>query len=82
MGEANNSYTWRPLVFNGVAKFKSVFRAFRRGHVDLKGNPVPVRLFHNRPNTCKRRGCDSRYLNTLKKKAYADYRRAKAEGRV
>jgi len=81
MGEENNNYKWYPRVFSGVAKFKSVFRAFRRGHVSLAGEPLPGRLFHNKKNTCKR-GKDSRYLNTLKKKAYADYRRAKAEGRV
>jgi hypothetical protein len=78
MGEENN-YKWHPRVFSGVSRFKSIFRAFRRGHVALSGDPVPVRLFHNRANTCKRKGCDSRYLNSLKKKAYADYRRAKIE---
>jgi hypothetical protein len=81
MGE-ESKVKWFPRVFSGVARFKSVFRAFRRGHVDMAGNPLPGRLFHNKKNTCKRKGRDSRYLNTLKKKAYADYRRAKAEGRI
>ena len=74
---------WRPLVFSGEKRFKmSLFRAFRRGHLDLYGSPVSKRLFHNRKNTCKRKNRDSRYLNTLKKKAYADFRRKKAEGRI
>ena len=81
MGEESN-YKWTPRVFGGVSKYKSVFRAFRRGHITIAGEPVPTRLFHNRPNSCKRKGRDSRYLNSLKKKAYADYRRAKAEGRI
>ena len=34
MGGEDN-YRWRPLIFTGVSKFKSVFRAFRRGHLDL-----------------------------------------------
>ena len=74
---------WTPIVFDAQRKFKmSIFRAFRRGHVDMLGRPLSKRLFHNRKNTCKRNGSDSRYLNTLKKLAYADYRRKKAEGRI
>lgn len=70
------------LGFNAVNKFKSIFRAFRRGRVDQMGNPIPVRLFHNRKNTCKRKGRHSRYYNELKKKAYADYRGLKEAGRI
>ena len=78
-----NDSKWTPIVFTSVGKFKmSIFRAFRRGHVDMIGNKLPNRLFHNRKNTCKRNGAHSRKLNELKKKAYADYRRAKAEGRI
>lgn len=76
MEETN--FKWKPVVFAGVKAFKmSIFRAFRRGHVDMTGMPVSRRLFHNRKNTCKRKGRSSRAMNDLKRKAYDDYRKAK-----
>ena len=77
MEESNFKFSF--LGFSAVSRFKSINRAFRRGHVNQYGQPLPNRLFHNRANTSKRKGVDSRYLNTLKRKAYDDYRRLKAE---
>ena len=77
-----NNFKWKPTVFGGVSKHKSIFRAFRRGHIDMLGMPLPNRLFHNRKNTCKRRGRNSRELNELKKKAYDSYRKAKTQGGI
>lgn len=51
--------------YNAVAKFKSVRRAIRRGHVDLfTGAIYPSRPFNNRKPT---RG---RKMNNLKKQIY------------
>lgn len=83
MEEKENVETpWHPVVFTGVRRYKSVFRAFRRGQVDYLGNPLPRRLFHNRPNRSKRKGVHSRVINELKKKIYADVRRAQEKGRI
>lgn len=80
--EELNVEKWHPVVFSAVHKYKSIFRAFRRGQVDYLGNPLPKRLFHNRPNRSTRKGVHSRTVNELKKRIYADVRRAQEERRV
>ena len=40
--------------FDGIQRFKSIQRAFRRGHITNFGYIIPSRPFHNRKNTCKR----------------------------
>ena len=61
------------VYFDGVRKFKSVNRAFRRGHVTNFGYVIPSRPFHNRKNTCKR-GKPSRRFNEDKKRAFYELR--------
>ena len=60
-------------TFDGVRKFKSVTRAFKRGNVTNYGEVVPRRPFHNKKNTCKRKGHHSRAFNEFKKRLYAEY---------
>lgn len=59
--------------FEGVRKFKSIQRAFRRGHVTNAGYIIPNRPFHNRANTCKRKGKHSRRFNEQKRLIYGEY---------
>lgn len=65
--------------FDSVRRFKSVQRAFRRGHLTNYGVIVPNRAFHNRKNTCKR-GKDSRAFNTEKKRLYGEYLKNRFRG--
>ena len=60
-------------TFEAISKFKSVQRAFRRGHITTYGYIVPARPFHNKKNTCKRKGHHSRAYNEFKKRLYAEY---------
>lgn len=69
--ELNNKLNLRS--FEGVRKFKSVVRAFQRGHLTNYGVIVPSRPFHNRKNTCKRAGHHSRAYNEFKKRLYGEY---------
>ena len=54
------------LVFDAVGKYKSVWRAMRRGHVSPHGIVYPSRPFNNRKPT---RG---RKINEDKKVIYAE----------
>ena len=65
--------------FEAVRTFKSVGRAFRRGNMTNYGEVVPKRAFHNRKNTSKRKGANSRAFNEFKKQLYAEYKRHAAE---
>jgi hypothetical protein len=47
-------------TFEGVSKYKSVFRAIRRNNVSPSGVMIPKRPFHNKANTSKRKGVHSR----------------------
>lgn len=58
------------ISFDGVSKFKSVFRAVRRGHVSPTGVIYPNRPYNNRANTSKRKGVHSRAFNQLKRDIY------------
>lgn len=58
------------ISFDGVFKFKSVFRAVRRGHVSSTGVIYPDRPYNNRANTSKRKGVHSRAFNQLKRDIY------------
>lgn len=57
------------LRFDAVSKFRSVKRAFRRGHISVYGVIYPNRPFNNR--TSKK---NSRPYNELKKKIYGQLR--------
>ena len=59
--------------FEAVRRFKSVGRAYRRGHITNFGYIIPNRPFHNRKNTCKR-GKNSRQFNEDKKRAFYELR--------
>lgn len=59
--------------FECTRKFKSVLRAFRRGHITNYGVIIPNRPFHNKKNTSKRKGVHSRKFNEVKKQLYAEY---------
>lgn len=53
------------IRFEAVSKFKSIRRAYRRGHVSIHGIIFPDRPFNNR--TSKK---GSRPLNEFKKQVY------------
>lgn len=72
--EGMNDLTLSLVFFECVRKFKSVNRAFRRGHITDTGYIIPKRPFNNRANTSKRRGVHSRKLTNLKRKVYAELR--------
>lgn len=57
------------LRFGAVSKFKSVKRAWRRGHISMYGFIYPKRPFNNR--TSKK---NSRPYNELRKKIYGQLR--------
>ena len=59
--------------FEAVKKFKSVRRAFRRGHISPYGVIYPKRPFSNKKPT------KGRAMNELKKKIYGQL---KAQGRI
>lgn len=52
--------------YSAVSRYKSVFRAIRRGHVSVDGQKFPDRPFNNRKN---------RKLQNKKKSIYNDYKR-------
>lgn len=52
--------------FSAVSRYKSVFRAIRRGHVSVDGQKFPDRPFNNRKD---------RKLQSKKKLIYNDYKR-------
>lgn len=58
------------ISYEGVSKFKSIRRAIRRGLVSPLGYIYPKRPFHNKANTCKRKGHHSRSINERKKVIY------------
>lgn len=58
------------ITFDGVRKYRSVFRAVRRGHVSPTGVIYPDRPYNNRANTSKRKGVHSRMFNQIKRSIY------------
>ena len=60
-------------TFSSTRSVRSVGRAFRRGNITNYGEVVPRRPFHNRKNTCKRKGRHSREYNEFKKRLYGEY---------
>ena len=60
-------------TFEGVRKFDSILRAFRRGRVTNYGYIIPRRPFNNKKNTSKRKGHHSRAFNEFKKRLYGEY---------
>ena len=74
-----NPYAPHVIIhFSGVSKYKSVWRAMRRGHVSVNGELFPNKPFNNRPNTSKRTGIHSRTVNEAKKNFYNEYRKVAA----
>lgn len=61
-------------TFDGVRKFKSVFRAIKRGHMIKNGMINPKRPFNNRANSSNRKNTHSRVENELKKEIYEQYK--------
>lgn len=72
------SFIMRNLLVASHA-VKSIRRAFRRGRFTQNGNLIPHRPFNNRKNTSKRKGADSRFVTTEKKKVYEYVKRIKRE---
>lgn len=68
----NTDSTMGLTSYDGVHKFKSIGRAIRRGHLTHKGIMIPKRPFHNKANSCKRKGKYSRSTNELKKEIYGE----------
>ena len=66
-------------TYEAVGRFKSVRRAIRRGLVSIDGYIFPKRPFHNKANTCKRKGHHSRKLNEIKKKIYEQLKHRQSE---
>lgn len=60
--------------FSAVSRYKSVARAYKRGHISLTGDVYPKRPFNNRPNTSRRKGRHSRVMNELKRNIYEQYK--------
>lgn len=74
-----NPYTQHNLAFfDGVKKFKSVWRAMRRGHASVNGEVFPDRPFNNRANTSKKNNTHSRTTNENKKLIYGELKKAGA----
>lgn len=69
--ELHNKLNMR--TFQSTRVFRSVVRAFKRGHLTNYGEVIPSRPFHNRKNTCKRKGHHSRSFNEFKKRLYGEY---------
>lgn len=65
-----------------TTKVKSLRRAFKRGRLVGGGSLKPHRPFNNRANTSKRKGVESRFMNTVKKKMYECVKRRLAEQSV
>lgn len=70
-------WTFHLLTYEGVKRFRSIRRAIRRGHVSIEGIVYPRRPFHNKANTCKRKGHHSRVMNERKKMVYEQLKRRK-----
>lgn len=58
------------LGYGATSKYKSIYRAYRRGHVAVNGMLIPQKPFNNRANTSNRSGVHSRRTNELKKMYY------------
>ncbi len=69
----NTSLNLRDI--HSVMKFKSVLRAFKRGHINTYGVEYPRRPFNNRGNSSIRKGKHSRRTNEIKKSIYAQITR-------
>lgn len=54
------------ILFEGVKKHKSVWRAMRRGHVSVIGEVFPNRPFTNKKNA---------KVNEIKKQIYGEYKK-------
>ena len=65
-----------------TTKVKSLRRAFKRGRLTGGGSLKPHRPFNNRANTSKRKGVESRFMNTVKKRMYECIKRRLAEQSV
>lgn len=66
----------RPLqTYIGTLKYKSVWRAMRRGHVTPDGQLIPKRPFSNGGNRSSRKGVHSKEMNELKKSIYVHIKR-------
>ena len=63
------------IHFSGVSKYKSIWRAMRRGHVSVNGEEFPKKPFNNRANTSSRPGIHSRVENQMKINIYGEYRK-------
>lgn len=61
--------TFTNLMY-AVSKVRSLGRAFKRGRLTQYGLLVSHRPFNNRKNTSKRKGADSRFVTTQKKRDY------------
>lgn len=71
-----NPYTPHAIIhFDEVKKYKSVWRAMRRGHLSVNGELFPNRPFNNRANCSERVGIHSRVFNITKQRIYNEYRR-------
>lgn len=66
----------RPLrTYIGVSKYKSVWRAMRRGHLTVDGYIIPKRPFSNGGNRSSRKGVHSKEMNEFKKSIYVHIKR-------
>lgn len=69
----NSLHKMMKFYYFGVTnKYKSAYRAIRRGHALTDGSIVPKRPFNNRANTSKRPGVHSRTDNEIKKIIYGN----------
>ena len=66
------------IYFEGTKKYRSVFRAMRRGRVEDTGDVYPKRPFNNRKTTNKR-GVECREANELKKIIHNDIKHYRAK---
>lgn len=60
-------------MFDGVHRYKSILRAFKRGHCTAYGTLIPKRPFNNRKDT------KGRYMNKVKKQVYNELTRRNIE---
>ena len=66
-------------IIHAIGKVKSIRRAFKRNRISQYGLLVSHRPFNNRKNTSKRKGADSRFITTLKKRDYEYAKRKSME---
>ena len=66
-------------LIHAFGKVRSIRRAIKRNRISQYGLLVSHRPFNNRKNTSKRKGADSRFITTLKKR---NYEYAKRSGTV